>query len=222
MNDVLRVFYERKKEIDAYFELLNDFMINNAKIIFKDGTQKKISNDLAQILRANSFILIYNLSEYSISKAIESIYLDIRKKGISFDEIRDNIKKDIIANIKSSRNAEKFVEEVTNIATDILNQHPKANELFSGNVNNEEIKRLAIKYGFSHTTTARETNNGQKMDSVKKRRNHLAHGFTSFKECGQEFTIEEMNIIKKEVLLFLEEILLNIQQYIQKEEYRKA
>jgi hypothetical protein len=84
------------------------------------------------------------------------------------------------------------------------------------------IKDISRKYGFSIRTEAEKTKNGEKLATVKKRRNHLAHGFMSFKECGQERPIEMVRAIKEESLLYIEQILNNIEQFLEDKKYLKS
>jgi MAE_28990/MAE_18760-like HEPN len=219
MNDVIRVFHERKGEIDLYFEFLEDLMINDAKLAFYDGTQKRLNQSLTKILRANGFLLIYNVVESCISRGIEAIYLDIISKGLDYNAISSNIKREIIGNVKNNIKAETFVTEVTDIMIDIIGQYPK--KIFSGNVDAKKIRDIAGKYGFSHQTDAEVTKNGARLVTVKEKRNDLAHGEISFQDCGKEYAIEEMIEIKNEVLQYLKEILNNIEQFLLREEYRK-
>ena len=66
MRDVIRVFQERKDEIDLYFEFLEDLMIKNAQLTFPNNTKKNLDSTLSKILRANGFLLIYNVVESCI------------------------------------------------------------------------------------------------------------------------------------------------------------
>jgi hypothetical protein len=116
-------------------------------------------------------------------------------------------------------NTKKFVESVEDLVIDILKYYPKSTELFSGNVDQEEIKKMAQKYGFSAHTDARKTQNGEKLKTIKNRRNELAHGFKSFQECGEERTFQEMKAIKDECLLYIEQILKNIDVFLKNKTY---
>ena len=218
MRDVIRVFQERKEEIDLYFEFLEDLMIKNAQLTFPDNTKKNLDSTLSKILRANGFLLIYNVVESCISQGIEAIYLDIINKGIDYNSISSNIQREIIGNIKSNIKVVKFVEDVNDITIDIIRQYPK--KIFSGNVDARKIKEIADKYGFSHQTDAKFTKNGAKLLTVKDKRNDLAHGEISFQECGKDYTIQDIIAIKNEVIKYLEEILNNIEQFLLQNKHR--
>ncbi len=218
MRDVIRVFQERKDEIDLYFEFLEDLMIKNAQLTFPNNTKKNLDSTLSKILRANGFLLIYNVVESCISQGVEAIYLDIINKGIDYNSISSNIQREIIGNIKSNIKVAKFVEDVNDITIDIMRQYPK--KIFSGNVDAKKIKEIADKYGFSHQTDSKFTKNGAKLVTVKEKRNDLAHGEISFQECGKDYTIQDIIAIKNEVIKYLEEILNNIEQFLLQDKHR--
>jgi hypothetical protein len=218
MKDFIRVFQERKEEIDLYFEFLEDLMVKNATLSFPNNTKKNLDLALPRILRANGFLLIYNVVESCISLGIEAIYLDIISKGIDYHSITLNIQREIIGNVKQNISTNSFIDTVKDISIDIISQHPK--KMFSGNVDAQKIRDIANRYGFSYTTNARVTKNGANLVTIKNRRNALAHGHISFQECGKEYPIQQLIEIKDEVLQYLKEILHNIEQYLLNEAYR--
>lgn len=220
MRDVLRIFQERKEEIDLYFQHLNVFLIEDASIKLNDNSSYKLDVETKHILKANAFLLLYNVIECSIVQGIEAIYIDIIDKGLDYSQVKENIQKELIANIQKNYSTDRFVREVVDIAIDIMECYP--NRLFSGNVNGEIIKDVALKYGFSYKVKgAIGKNIGKRLNTVKDKRNDLAHGSISFKECGQDYSIEELNLIKKEIIIFVKGILDNIDAFIRNQDYKR-
>jgi hypothetical protein len=222
MNAVLMRFEERKQEIELYFEHVSDFLDKDAIVLFPDHQVKSLSIDLEHILLSNLFLLLYNLVESSISGAVESIYKEMLANAVAYDAIQPTIQIEILDNVRKNVNTKKFVDTVDDLVIDILKYYPKSTELFSGNVDQEEIKKIAQKYGFSAHTDARKTRNGEKLKIIKNRRNELAHGFRSFQECGEERTFQEMKAIKDECLLYIEQILKNIDSFLKNKDYLKS
>jgi len=126
----------------------------------------------------------------------------------------------VIKNFKD-RNTDKLLPIVTNISTDIVSKCFDSEKLISGNLDAKEIRKIAKSYGFSYETNARITKDGNKLLTVKNKRNDLAHGISSFCDCGKDYTIEELLKIKQEIIFYLKEILQNIEQYINTESYLK-
>jgi len=102
---------------------------------------------------------------------------------------------------------------------DIITAGFQKRELFSGNVDREVITETARKYGFSFDTDYSKTKHGEHLYDIMQHRNDLAHGNKSFAEIGQQTSIEDLLKVKEEVIEYLQQILQNIQEYLENEEY---
>lgn len=222
MNTVLLDFNTRAKEVDDYFIFLEKLIKQTTKLAVFDtaGAYKMQSLDpeLAKTLKANGFLLLYNLVESTMRNAIEAIFDEFTNKSISFDQLKPQIKIIVLQNLKT-RSSNKIYLKINQISTDIITATFEREELFSGNVDAKLIKEIAEKYGFSYKTDAKKTKNGQNFVVVKRNRNDLAHGIKSFEEVGRDKTIEELLEIKEEVVEYLRQILENIRDYLDNEEY---
>ena len=206
MYEVKNTFNERKTEIETYFTFLSEYKPVNA------------DDDLFKILKSNLLIMLYNLIESSISNAIEAIHNDIFLNTISFNSLKKTIKFLIIRNVSRVKPG-KFVERINDIALDIVKHTFNKKELLSGNVDRSIINELGDKYGFSSNTNYANTKHGNHLVVVKNKRNDLAHGIFSFSEVGREFTISDLEDIKKTTICYISEILNNIDSYLQNREY---
>ncbi len=214
-------FYSRKHEIELYFSFLEKLLTSNY-ITWNQTETERISIELRGIAKANIFIMLYNLAESSISAAIEQIHISIKNdQSVTFDNIKDGIKINLIKYLKNKQSAEKFIQETNNISLDIITSCFEKKSVFSGNTDRNEIVKLAKKYGFSFDTDYTKTRHGEKLEIIKNHRNELAHGDVSFQEIGKEYTLSEIEEYKKEVIAYLEKIILNIEEYIRNKEYKK-
>ncbi len=228
MFDTLQDFNRRVEEIEVYFKFLEDTIsgteLRNERMpqLFYPDTEeyKPIAQEMTKILKANGFLLLYNLAESSFKKAIEEIYVELDNRNITYEEIREELKKVVIKNFKD-HNIDNLLPIVTNISTDIVSKCFDSKKIISGNIDAKEIRKIAKSYGFSYETNARITKNGSELRTVKDKRNDLAHGIFSFSDCGKDYTIEELLKIKQEIISYLREILQNIEQYINTESYLK-
>ena len=213
-------FYSRKNEIELYFSFLEKLLTNNY-ITWNTTETEKVSIELRGIAKANIFIMLYNLAESSMSAAIEQIHISIKNDNtVTFDNIKDGIKKNLIKYLKKKKNAEKFIQEVNNISLDIIMSCFEKESVFAGNTDRDEIRKLARNYGFSHESDYSQTKHGEKLKKVKNHRNELAHGDISFQEIGKDYTLSDIADYKKEVISYLEKIILNIEDYIKNKEYK--
>ncbi len=57
------------------------------------------------------------------------------------------------------------------------------------------------------------------METVKDRRNDLAHGTLSFAECGRDYTINDLEEIKNQAVTFLKGLLDGMKLYYDERQY---
>lgn len=218
MQDVLEEFDERATEVNNYVNFVRD--LEKYKIKIYDNNQlSKIDTELLKTLKATSYLLIYNLIESSMRNSIEYIFVELSTQQISFDDLRKELKKYILQNLKR-RNIDTVIDNVNIIATDIINKTFNPNDIFSGNVDSNAIRKLSDKYfGFSTYTDSKQTWKGKDLKSIKENRNSLAHGFTPFTDVGKSIGSDELVQITERVIEYLRQILENIEEYLNNQEY---
>jgi hypothetical protein len=81
MQTVLLDFNTRVEEINGYFLFLEELLNETMKLaILEDSKQtiRAIDSKLAKTLKANGFLLLYNLVESSMRNAIEAIFDELK------------------------------------------------------------------------------------------------------------------------------------------------
>jgi hypothetical protein len=226
MKAVLIDFNTRVQEVNDYFIFLETLIQETTKLAVLNGEGKykiqSLDSELAKTLKANGFLLIYNLVESTMRNAIEAIFDEFRSQGVSFDKIKPEIKITVLQNLQTSfknLSAKKLHLKISQISVDIITATFEREKIFSGNVDAKVIREIAEKYGFSCRTDCSKTKDGQNLLVVRENRNDLAHGIKSFEEVGRDKTIEELLEIKEEVVEYLHQILKNIQDYLDNQEY---
>lgn len=226
MINVKRDFNDRASEIELYFQFIENVEQKDAKLIYPDETRDEISSDLNKIFKANSFLLLYNLCESCIKGAIEAIYNTLGREVVSYDDLREEVKTEIVNFLRNKINTATFITRTSHLATDIILNCFDKEQLLSGNLDARKVKDLASRYGFSHSTTflidgsgTRKSIDTNNLLIVKKNRNDLAHGTFSFKECGKDYSVLQLMEVKNHVLEYLKQILDNIERYIINQEY---
>jgi MAE_28990/MAE_18760-like HEPN len=222
MQTVLLDFNTRVQEINEYFLFLEGLINGTTKLaISENGDMQKIKvidSELAKTLKANGFLLLYNLIESSMRNAIEAIFDELKDKQVSFNSVRIEIKKVVLQNFKS-RSPEDIHTKITDISIDIITAGFKSRELFSGNIDRDEITKTARKYGFSYDTDYSKTKHGENLYNIMRNRNDLAHGNKSFSDVGKDISIGDLLKVKDEVVEYIGQILKNIEKYLNAKEY---
>ena len=217
MQKVLDDFNERAKEVTDYVAFVKDLEEQKIKIS-QENRLSKIDVGLLKTLKATAYLLLYNLVESTMRSAIEYIFNEVKTNNISFDNLRQEFKQLIWQNIKN-KTTNKLTENIINISTDIISASFNSSDLFSGNVDAKEIKKTSEIYGFSSNTDYDKTRGGVDLLSIKTNRNDLAHGWKSFNDVGRDTTAENLVDISKRVIEYLRQILQNIEQYLNNQEY---
>ncbi|HUP77638.1 MAG TPA: MAE_28990/MAE_18760 family HEPN-like nuclease [Pirellula sp.] len=210
-------FVSREDEVARYFAFLGAIDSGVHRVVaISDGNPAYNHMDLTEItktLKANSFLLLYNLVESTVKNAIEAIFDDLQANRIVFDACRKELRRIMLLNLKK-RDIDKLLPLVTNLANDLARVTFSKDELFSGNVDARLIRKTALKYGFLEPS--KRSGN---LLTVKDNRNDLSHGNKTFGEVGREYDFTRLESIRKEVTEYLEELIVNIEQYIKSQGY---
>lgn len=224
MVTVLADFEKRVAEIELFFKHLENLEVDGALLYFPNRTRRKTqphNNELIKVFKANIFLLLYNLAESSIKQSLTEVYDTISSENLSYQDVIDEIKKIWIAqNHDNFRNkgTDNIFIAINQLATEIIDIRFDSTKVISGNIDGKKIREFSAKYGFSDRTH-RNANNGNKLYLVKTQRNNLAHGNISFAECGRNYGVGQLRDMKKEVILYLRNILRNIKKYLDDRKY---
>lgn len=222
MQTVLLDFNTRVEEVNKYFSFLEGLINGTTKLAISEniGDQKikAVDPELVKTLKANAFLLLYNLIESSMRNAVEAIFDELKGKRVSFNSVRIEIKKVVLQNFKS-RSPDNIHTRITDISLDIITAGFKSKELFSRNIDRDEITETARKYGFSYNTDYSKTKHGENLSNIMRNRNDLAHGNKSFSEVGKDVSIGDLQKVKDEAIEYIGQILRNIEEYLNREEY---
>lgn len=244
MKRVKEDFDKRKAELDDYFDFLSkldkDFPILHY-------TEKRVSHtysvdvELLKILKANGFLLIYNLVESFCRNFLLEILTAIQIKKLTLKKLSEEAQKIWIAqkvkNYKDPNTSAETLEDCLHgMATDIINntviefstiiQKIETDERFdafglSGNINKQKIRELADNYGFKKITVPKSEKAGEDLDEIKEFRNKLAHGRITFRDCGKDKSVTQMIDYKNNAVEYLEGVLNNVEDYLINTKFRK-
>ena len=218
-------YTKRLNEVTLYFETIKLLDNGDCSIICKDinggTTEKIIDGELAKIMKANGFLLLYNLIEATIRNSISAILNSISTDKLTFKLLSDNLKKLWInQEINKTKDISKFKEKVSELSEKILNDKllEFSNECvnISGNIDAQRIREIAKKFGYL------EPKDGRGLQTIKDNRNQLAHGEFTFSDIGKNYTSNDLIDYKSEVVTFIENVLNNVETYIDTKGYKKV
>jgi len=220
MINVITDFNSRVKEVESYFSFLEKLITKNPKLYYSSNKTRQlqpIDAELVKILKANGFLLLYNLVESTIKNSIDAIYDELGRNNVSFNTIKQGFKKVVLKNLKGT-SSDDFLLNLNDIAIEIIKKSYASDNSISGNLDAKKIRELASIYGFSEKIH-KNAKGGNKLLTVKTNRNSLAHGNVTFSDCGKNYTIQDLLEIKREVIIYIRGILSNINGYLNRNEY---
>ena len=228
-------FDKRMIEIDLYFEILKTIELDKPKLsaynlIENQQIEVLFDSEKIKILRANSFLLLYNLIESTIYNSIVSIFDKITDNQIKYFEMIEEVQRYWLNNLykhDEKKKKETVISTFMNIATQIFNNSIflTSNEIsYGGSLDAQTIFETAkaMKIGIANVLRVYDKNiHGETLKRIKDKRNWLAHGEKSFSEVGDDVTFSQLNEAKNQVKIFLEEFIKSVEEYISNESYRK-
>lgn len=219
MQNTLSIFSDRNKEIEFYFLVMVDINNENTNIHTADNTR------FYKILKSNFLLMLYNLVEACIVRGMMEIYESLRNDGCSYNQVIQEIQKIWLKNkineiygpttiqIAYENRVKQIIQDITINSPIILSKKALG---ISGNLNAKKIKDVCDKHRIRYHLNTK----GESLELVKRERNNLAHGDVSFSDCARELTINDLESIKNEVILFLKDILDGMKNYYEQKSYK--
>lgn len=217
MENTKSEYKKRLHEVELYFKVIElldkgDCVINCTDILGVNVSQK-IDAELSKILKANGFLLLYNLIEATIRNSIDAILVSMHNSKVTFGSLTDNLRRLWI------RQEFKHIDssEILSLTNKIIN-----NEILtfkaecvniSGNIDAKKIREISKQFGCN------ELKDGRDLATIKEKRNKLAHGESTFSEIGKDYTMAELVDFKDKTKEYLSNVLKEIETYINDKTY---
>lgn len=197
---------ERSQEVLLYLRFLKTVIYENAELhLPKRKENISINKDLTHTLKANGYLLFYNVVEATMSTAIDDIHRAIRadlengRSNLTLDCLNPGLFKRVLSRFRSGKEdmlSQAAPSAGTWLVEYWLNDHDKEvnkerNPLISGNLDGRKMLEMAKMYGFDVYGRAERLKHPG-LFKAKEKRNDLAHGKTSFKDCGTDTAIDDL------------------------------
>ncbi|UOQ74094.1 MAE_28990/MAE_18760 family HEPN-like nuclease [Hymenobacter cellulosilyticus] len=244
MKETKDDFNKRKSEIEKYFSLLEILDEDNININYenKSGIHKiEIDTETIKILKANGYLLIYNLLEATCRNFLIAILKAIQEKNLPINSLSEKTQalwlkqkakglndpyiKDKTIELRLHSLVKEIIDETKiEFKEIILRAKEDDKDLFqlSGNIDAENIRILADTYGFNSKVGGEKEKAGAILVDIRRMRNRLAHGRITFAECGKDLSVAQIIGYKNNAISYIEGILNNIEQYINDEGFKKT
>ncbi|HLG55098.1 MAG TPA: MAE_28990/MAE_18760 family HEPN-like nuclease [Vicinamibacterales bacterium] len=233
MSDLQAKLTERDRELEIYMRFLALIDQKSAALRVPYGEvwrTRRVDERIVKILKANFFLLLYNLVEASVRDGFRNLYSAMRADGSTVRAIKEELRllwidAAVDKLTPQTANQDSYREVTRRLvkgAVDDVAASLRIEDLrFGGNLDAASIRRTCQEHGVSFKTHPR-ARGGEKLRLVRDRRNDLAHGSLSFAECGRDYTLPQLVEIRRETLVFVRGILRNVERYAAKKTFRSA
>lgn len=217
MNNTRLEYNKRLHEVEVYFSTLK--LLDNGNCFIKCvdilGTEtiKGIDAELSMILKANGFLLLYNLIESTIRRSIDAVINSIHASSVTYRNLSDALRKLWIRQETRNINNDKIMFIASSILENGLLIFEKNCINISGNIDAQKIREIFKQLG------GNEIKDGRCLEAIKNKRNNLAHGEFSFSEIGKDYTVNELISYKDDTKDYLSKVLDEIELYINSQKY---
>ncbi len=217
MTNTRLEYNKRLQEVEVYFSTLKLLDSGNCSIKCVDilGKEiiKAIDNELSTILKANGFLLLYNLVESTIRKSVDAILNSIHNTSVTFGDLSKELKKLWIKQEGRNANSDKILTIANIILENKLLTFKRDCVNISGNIDAQEIRKILKQVGGG------TIENGRRLKDIKDKRNYLAHGDFSFSEIGKDYSVNDLVKYKDDTKEYLSKVLDEIQSYIDNQKF---
>lgn len=217
MNNTKIEYDKRLSEVEIYFDTLTFLDKGICKIVCMDIlgnlSEKEIDTNLSTILKANGFLLLYNLVEATVQNSIKDIFNSVHSQNITFKKATDNLRKMWIGQeIKNVKKEDVFFLSKKILENELLVFKAGCVDI-NGNIDAQKIRDIAKQFGYP------EPKDGRDLVTIKNKRNKLAHGEETFSEVGRDFTVQDLINFKESTKAYLSDVLTNIEQFINNKQF---
>lgn len=224
-------FEDSKIEIEFYFKFIEKIESGGITLnALKESTEDSIDLVLPKILKANAFIMLYNLVESTIKNELWEIFETIKGGNIPYTELRLEIKKMVLLRktkfdfkTKDETVAVQVIQIIEKALSDFSEYFPKNKKYIhfeAGNLNIEKIKDTFVSYGLNPIHKNHE-NQEEAFKITLRNRNNLAHGDQTFGECGRNYSYQELNNLKTQIFEYLGRTLIEVEDFIDNQRYKQ-
>lgn len=230
MSELQERLADRDEELEVYVQFLKA-LDGKATLNVSHGRgerRRHVDERVTKILKANFFLLLYNLVEASVREALRLFYEAVRSDGCTVKDVTEELRhlwidaavdrvRPRTANQDSYRNVARQLVQDT--VRDVQANLVVEDRRFGGNLDADQIRRMCQEHGVP-IRADRRAKGGEKLRLVKSRRNDLAHGVLSFSECGRDYTLAQLLEVRHETVLYVRGVLRSVEHHATRKGFR--
>jgi hypothetical protein len=225
-------FTDSKLQIEAYLDFIENIEIKGLTQLTSISSVDiyTLDDSLAKILKANAFLMLYNLIEATVKNCLWEVFSSIKLDNTPYDQLCTEIQNILLlSKIKLefktreesvATQVQTIIETVMMDLQAIFPKHKKGIMFPAGSLNVEKIQDTFKKHGLNKVNQIHDSQEDA-FRVVVFNRNNLAHGDSTFKECGRQYSLLQLVEYKKHVFEYLDRSISEAEVYIESKKYVK-
>lgn len=236
MKAVRADFKQRCLEIVHYLSLVRFVDEHGTQVTSRSSAGRTMEIDLTtrHVLKASVYLHLYNLVESTMNACMARAAAEIGRSGAVYSDLTEHWQKSWLQEFGQTTqplNPENRLKSLLRLCDKLLSGSalefkPSLN---SGNLDDlriqDELQRHGIHIQFPRPLVTRLKRHVQDQDGplvvIRKRRNDLAHGLTSFGECGRDVSTTELREWTFVVIAYLRHIVTYFEHFVNAHGFRR-
>lgn len=191
-------FETRVAEVIKYFDFLQKIDTEDYRLLNNYSQQPVfiIDDDLHKILKANGFVILYNLIESTIYNSVVAIFDELNVDNLDYHKCTESIKRFWLRHVYKYDelivNENLIYNKCYNIVQKIFDDvalNITENLKYGGSLDGKMIRKLALELGVILSEEHYKKDlHGIALLNIKSNRNDLAHGKKSFSDIAKDIT----------------------------------
>lgn len=230
MREIRSYLGQRSEEMDHHLSLL--YMLDR-RTRESSGAGDQLRVEVRQVLILKSSILVhlYNIVEATMNQVLDEVARQVstyHPKMYTEAFFKEWIR--YSAGTNDSAGPEKLLEKVTATGQDLISEDGWTEMRIirgSGNWDDKEIQRIAgrldivldIDPEIARAASENFSNDESRLTYLRRRRNSLAHGHSTFEEGAQDRTYDELVELAKVVLKYVREVIECFERFVDVDGY---
>lgn len=223
----------RAAEVRAYLEFLQAAIERGAELHARTRLSPlALDIELTHTLKANTYLLLYNAVEATMTQLIADIHRAVKQSGAALDELHPQMYLHILRRFRESK------IEITSETTPVPSGRTivdhwiddyearvgdNRNYLLSGNVDSKRIREIGRHYGFASLEENQDMHlSHASLLTTKTHRNMLAHGEVSFRDCGQALAFTDVDSDADSLLNCLSRVVVHVDDFLRRGLYLRV
>lgn len=253
IEDIKAEVEARTLEIEKYLDAISIFDTGFGKFYINssddNGVTKEIDETLIKILKATTYLLLYNLVEITVTLSMKEIAAAINNDKSEFKNFINKIKikwlRDEYKEISDQCRKEyyqaqdqrlnlinydviiRLIDRLLKDQTIVLKDYSLLRH--SGNYDLKNIKKLFNEIGYGRSEyinnelrSSGDTDESSSLNQIKQQRNNLSHGSKSFAQIGGDTSVKDLVKYKNDILRFITGFIEDVNRYIERKAYLQS